>query len=345
MAQFELATRHELSVRAKRKKRRHWIELISVLALLTLWFFTYAPVQLGGPVTYAVVTGHSMEPMLHTGDLVLVRSATDYHSGDVVLTSVMGGYVIHKVVDNNGTIVHTRGINNDFADTWDIPIANVVGRYQMQFSGFGNVLVYLRSNPLQLGLGAALLAALMLVDPRRRRISKRLKALLIAANREFPRQRRDALTPLLTGAFVLSAISVLATGILLADHAYFYPRVALTLLGVLVSVVAFELIGNWLNAGTDLEEPYRSFHVFRKRLYRLTADVEIPGHTVAVASATELEAFAEIANCPVVHIEENNGLEHRFFVVTDQLNYCWTVRLDSPNTENHMVGRHRLVRK
>lgn len=340
MASYELATRHELRERARRKKRRHWIEFGTVLALLATWWLTLAPVQIGGPITYAVVAGHSMEPMLYTGDLVLTKKQSHYELGDTVLTSVMGGYVIHDVVWQHGNKVRTRGVNNDFDDTWLVPTKDILGKYQFKLSGFGTYLVYLRTHPLVLALFAAVVAGILMLDPRKRRYSRRLKLALKRAHKELPANERDVITPLLTGLFVLTAISMLSTGILLANKATFYPRVALSLVGVLISVVAFEVIGNWLAGGRDLAEPYRSFEVFRNRLYRLTDDVLIPGSTVVVNSARELLRFAEISNSPVLHSVSEEGAKHEFLVVTDELNYAYRVNAETPVEGGKVVSRH-----
>ena len=48
-----------------------------------IWYF-FAPPALGGSTTYVFTDGVSMEPRFHTGDLVLVRSQSSYHVGEIV---------------------------------------------------------------------------------------------------------------------------------------------------------------------------------------------------------------------------------------------------------------------
>ena len=341
MLSLELATRRHLHERSRRKTRRHWLEFWASLAILATWLFTYGPVQVGGPITYAIVSGQSMEPMLHTGDLVLARTQSDYQVGDIVITNVLGGYVIHKVVAYNGKLFRTQGINNDFADTWTMRADQIVGKYEFQLNGVGNALVYLRTHPLALALGAAIFTGLVLIDTRRRRLPKRLQAVLGDATRELPQSTRDKLGPLLAGVFVMAILSMLTTSILLANRAVFYPRIALALGGVVASIVAFELIGNWMNRGGDLAEPDRTLHLLRNRLYRTGSDLQIPGESILVKSALELEKLAELRNLPVLHRVSNSGLHHEFILVTDDLNYLWRDELPTDrDVLSGEVGQH-----
>ena len=54
---------------------------------------------LGGPASYVIVSGHSMEPTLYTGDLVVVHQRDEYSVGDMVAFEIEGGsQVIHRIV-------------------------------------------------------------------------------------------------------------------------------------------------------------------------------------------------------------------------------------------------------
>src|SRR4249919_728120 len=90
--------------------------LVVVLALPVLWFL--APVQLHGHTGYAIVSGISMEPDFHDGDLVLLHEQPGYHVGEVVAyRSPAYGVVLHRVraVEPDGTYTF-RGDNNAFDD-------------------------------------------------------------------------------------------------------------------------------------------------------------------------------------------------------------------------------------
>src|SRR5207249_141134 len=63
--------------------RQALVAVLGLFALAATWLYL-APAGLGGPVTYVATYGTSMEPKLHTGDMVLVREHGDYHVGQVV---------------------------------------------------------------------------------------------------------------------------------------------------------------------------------------------------------------------------------------------------------------------
>src|SRR5437870_3782053 len=80
---------------------RRWLSLLFSGALLTLvlavWVIA-APAQLGGLASYVVVTGNSMEPNLHDGDLAIVRLSDRYLPRDIVAYRHPDiGAVIHRI--------------------------------------------------------------------------------------------------------------------------------------------------------------------------------------------------------------------------------------------------------
>ena len=76
------------------------------LVAAMLWFCW--PQGLGGRSGWVMVSGTSMLPRLHTGDLVLVEHRSSYHVGEVVAYRVprgqigAGHVVIHRIVGGNG---------------------------------------------------------------------------------------------------------------------------------------------------------------------------------------------------------------------------------------------------
>ncbi|HEY7179723.1 MAG TPA: signal peptidase I, partial [Gaiella sp.] len=90
----------------------------ATLAFLAVGWWLLGPSQLGGPTSYAIISGSSMEPGLTAGDLVLTRSKSSYEVGDTVLyqdreTNVR---VLHRIVAQRGGHFVTKGDNNDFVD-------------------------------------------------------------------------------------------------------------------------------------------------------------------------------------------------------------------------------------
>jgi hypothetical protein len=112
--------------------RRRWRGLLAALGIVAVmagWWATLAPRSFGGPDTYVVVSGTSMLPRYHTGDLVVARRQSSYHLGKIVVVSVEGGRVIHRLWAGNARIGwETKGINRLTPDLWTIPNDHVLER-------------------------------------------------------------------------------------------------------------------------------------------------------------------------------------------------------------------------
>ncbi len=105
------------------------LELIAIAAILALLVL-----NLTGRVMFAVVEGKSMEPLLQTGDLVLVVKTLpqDIHVGDIVVyRSPYGELVIHRVIrveHEGGHYVYLiKGDNNAIPDG-NIPYSWIIGK-------------------------------------------------------------------------------------------------------------------------------------------------------------------------------------------------------------------------
>jgi len=92
--------------------------LLAVVAAAAAVWFLLAPLQLGGSTSYAVVYGSSMEPHLHRGDLVVLRSKLAYVRGDVVgyRSRELHRNVLHRIVATHGDRFVFKGDNNAFLD-------------------------------------------------------------------------------------------------------------------------------------------------------------------------------------------------------------------------------------
>jgi signal peptidase I len=110
-------------------------QLAIVCALL--WFCL--PQALGGRAGWVMVSGTSMLPHFHTGDLVLVEHQSGYHVGEVVAYRVpqgeigAGHVVIHRIVGGNGrTGWHMKGDNRTAPDLWYPTNHDVIGAKQLR---------------------------------------------------------------------------------------------------------------------------------------------------------------------------------------------------------------------
>jgi signal peptidase I len=110
---------------------------LGLLIAACLWFAL--PQALGGRADWVIVSGTSMLPRLHTGDLVLVEHQSGYHVGEVVAYRVprheigAGHVVIHRIVGGNGTTGWTmKGDNRTAPDLWYPTNHDVMGAKELR---------------------------------------------------------------------------------------------------------------------------------------------------------------------------------------------------------------------
>lgn len=142
--------------------------IIAVLA--TAAWMSFGPRQLGGSMTYVTTFGTSMEPVLHRGDLVLVRPASEYRVGDIVAyrSSQLRTLVLHRIVGLQGDRFVFKGDNNSWLDVERPDRSDLLGKLAVRLAGMGTWLRRLRSPAgILLVLGSATLVAARW--PRRRR--------------------------------------------------------------------------------------------------------------------------------------------------------------------------------
>jgi signal peptidase len=137
------------------------VSLVLVVAFVLVWAFMLRPQSLGGPAGYVLVSGTSMNPLYHTGDMVLVERHGGYHVGDIVAYRVpkgdpmAGAQVIHRIVGGSaekGWVV--QGDNRTAPDVWRPQDSDIVGSAAVHIPNAVLVLQWLRS-PVLLGLLAA----------------------------------------------------------------------------------------------------------------------------------------------------------------------------------------------
>ncbi len=106
------------------RRLRRWAGW-GLLALVAATAVLGWPKSVGGQTSYSIVSGHSMNPTYHTGDLVVLQPKSSYKNGDIVVYKVPAGepasgmFVVHRIV--GGDNVHgyiTRGDNNPSVDIW-----------------------------------------------------------------------------------------------------------------------------------------------------------------------------------------------------------------------------------
>lgn len=145
---------------------RSWFRPAAMLSLALAGAFVLSQ-ALGGPVGYVIVSGRSMEPLLHTDDLALVVRQGSYHRGDVVAFRVpkgdpgAGSVVIHRIIGGSARDGYiTQGDNRNGRDPWRPVPGDVVGEMAFHVPKIGGIPAFLAS-PLGLALAAGLFGFLL----------------------------------------------------------------------------------------------------------------------------------------------------------------------------------------
>ena len=140
------------------------------LALLVAAWILVGPRQLGGSASYAIVAGSSMEPQLHSGDLVVARSHAHYAIGDAVVyhNADLNRNVLHRIVGRDGSRFVFKGDHNDFVDPTHPQQRDLIGSIWFTAPGVGRFVEWLQV-PLHAAVIAALAALLAVGGGRRGR--------------------------------------------------------------------------------------------------------------------------------------------------------------------------------
>lgn len=144
-------------------------------ALLILTFLSWvwlAPTTVRGNVTYAIVSGASMEPAIHRGDLAVLRRADSLRVGEVAAYhSTAGRHVLHRVVAQEDAGYVFQGDSNYWQDSDRPTDREVVGKLWFQVPRLGWTMRWMQS-PAHAALIAggvvAMTAGGMLQPPRRK---------------------------------------------------------------------------------------------------------------------------------------------------------------------------------
>lgn len=136
-----------------------------MLFFFFVFWFVFAPAQLGGPLTYVIVNGNSMEPGFLRGDLVLVRREAVYGVGDAVVYSDpnMRQFVFHRIVSMELDRFILQGDNNGWLDSYHPSSGDIVGKLWLHIPKFGKVIEWMRM-PLNAALMTGLFGVLLMMD-------------------------------------------------------------------------------------------------------------------------------------------------------------------------------------
>ncbi|MCX6034142.1 MAG: signal peptidase I, partial [Chloroflexi bacterium] len=145
-----------------------------LVLVVTIWI-VFAPLQLGGQAAYVIVTGNSMEPGFHLGDLVIVHQVLDYQVGDIVVyrSAELKGFVFHRIIGKNLYHFILQGDNNSWTDSYQPIWEEMVGKLWIQIPKAGKAVQWLRL-PINMALmsgaaGGILMTAVLMGRSKRGR--------------------------------------------------------------------------------------------------------------------------------------------------------------------------------
>ncbi|MEI7779663.1 MAG: signal peptidase I [Actinomycetes bacterium] len=323
--------------------------LVLIAALIGCWWMLAAPASIGGPATFALVEGHSMQPLLRTGDLAVAHREHSYAVGDLVIVRVasnfgVSGLVIHRLVSGNAaTGWKTKGDNNSWVDPWTVKNNQIAGKYFGGVPRFGAYLGWVNQHSLQFAAICAGLALLSYVPWRRRKLAPELAVALAHAKRE---SRRDGRSNGEYGVLILSALATMVclalVGLLGVSHNLVSFRGVVAAISLAWSGGTCVYLIYRLYDGHGVVEPSKSMYALSGRL-RLVEDFPDLGELQPVGSAVALRGIAEKYRLPVLHrIDAANG-DHEFLLITAQHGtYVWGPRLgeSADLAARHVRKRH-----
>jgi signal peptidase I len=174
---------------------RKTIEWSAFLMVAFGVWFVAGPSSLGGPASYVIVDGRSMEPTYQDGDLVVAYDRNTYDIGDVIVydAPVDSQFnVIHRITDRTEGGFITQGDNRDEVDGWIAPDEEIYGAALFHIPRGGAVVTFLRQPAAILALLGGWITFLVLDARSKRRPADETPD---PEGRSRPRRRRSAANP------------------------------------------------------------------------------------------------------------------------------------------------------
>jgi len=144
------------------KRLRSLLSYSLIITLAVVWFFWLRPTNLGGPATFVIVSGVSMEPTLYSGDLVILHEQPEYQVGDIVAYKVTNGNVIHRIVGVEGERFILQGDNKPGIDPWKPAAGDILGKLWLHIPDAGEWMEKLQE-PLWLAVFIAIICFVLLL--------------------------------------------------------------------------------------------------------------------------------------------------------------------------------------
>jgi signal peptidase I len=209
-----------------------------LLALLGAAWVAFAPTRFGGQAAYVIVSGISMEPSFHRGDLAILRHELEYAIGDVVTyRHPTIGPVIHRIIGRDGDRFVFKGDNNSWIDEYHPAQDELIGKLWIHLPATGKVVEQLRI-PRNMAAMVAVIGVMVMaagtgsVGRRPRRRPALLNVRLVVGGPAPARQKRAAavVAPIASRDDLLFVLATVAcAALLLAGFAFTRPLARSTL--------------------------------------------------------------------------------------------------------------------
>ncbi len=129
----------------KQSTSSNLLSLFFFIITLSSWIY-FAPANIGGNTTYAILRGNSMYSKFKQGDLVLVHPKSSYEVGDIVLYKNPDiGPVFHRIIGIDGDKFFIKGDNNSWVDSYQPTVQDIYGSLWIHLSYAGYFLKLFRS--------------------------------------------------------------------------------------------------------------------------------------------------------------------------------------------------------
>lgn len=96
--------------------------------------------------SFDVLTG-SMEPIIHTGSIILSKPALSYHIGDIITFKRNKITITHRVVNITNNKYITKGDANKTADVQTVSKANIIGKNFFSIPFVGKLIGFIKTIP------------------------------------------------------------------------------------------------------------------------------------------------------------------------------------------------------
>jgi signal peptidase I len=129
---------------------RHWVHTflagLAIVIVALAWIF-FAPIPLGGQTSYVIITGNSMEPLYHTGDLVIARASKVYSVGDLVAyrDPDLSRFIIHRIISQTFGHFVLKGDHNTWFDSYQPSAQEILGKVWVHIPAAGKLFIWIRT--------------------------------------------------------------------------------------------------------------------------------------------------------------------------------------------------------